>query len=266
VSAPEELLELAVGTARAAARLIESASARGVTVTATKSSAVDVVTESDRSAERLIRRAVLEARPDDAVLGEEGDDYAGSSGVRWIVDPIDGTVNFLYGIPQYAVSIAAEVDGEVVAGVVLNVATGAEYTATLGGPASCDGRPIAVRATVPLSERLVGTGFSYEAGLREIQAQALVRLLPRIRDIRRFGSCALDLCAVAQGSLDGYVEEGVNLWDHAAGGLIARAAGARVEAARGVGGRTIVMAAPEAGFEEFRTALGTAGYLSPDHA
>ena len=116
MTSPDELLELAVRTARSAARVIESGTARGVTVAATKSSDVDVVTESDRSAERLIRRTVLEARPDDAVLGEEGDDQAGSSGVRWIVDPIDGTVNFLYGIPQYAVSIAAEVDGEVVAG------------------------------------------------------------------------------------------------------------------------------------------------------
>lgn len=261
---PDELLELAVRTARSAARLIESGAARGVTVAATKSSDVDVVTDSDRSAERLIRRTVLEARPDDAVLGEEGDDEPGSSGVRWVVDPIDGTVNFLYGIPQYAVSIAAEVDGEVVAGVVLNVATGAEYTATLGGPAYCNGRPITVRATVPLAERLIGTGFSYEADQREVQARALVRLLPRIRDIRRFGSCALDLCGVAQGSLDGYVEEGVNLWDHAAGGLIARSAGARVETDRGVGGRLIVLAAPEAGFDEFRTALADAGYLAAE--
>jgi myo-inositol-1(or 4)-monophosphatase len=260
-----ELLALAVRTAREAARIIESGAARGVTVAATKSSDVDVVTESDRSSERLIRRALLGARPDDAVVGEEGDDEPGTSGVRWIVDPIDGTVNFLYGIPQYAVSIAAEVDGEVVAGVVLNVATGDEYTATSDGPAQRNGAPIRVRATVPLHERLIGTGFSYEARQREIQAAVLLRLLPRIRDIRRFGSCALDLCAVAQGSLDGYVEEGVNLWDYAAGGLVAKAAGARVETDRGVGGRPIVLAAPEAGFEEFRVAVAEAGYLAaPD--
>jgi myo-inositol-1(or 4)-monophosphatase len=237
-----------------------------VEVAATKSSDVDVVTESDRSAERLIRRSLLAARPDDAVLGEEAQgsqsDEAGTSGVRWIVDPIDGTVNFLYGIPQYAVSIAAELEGEVVAGVVLNAATGAEYTATLGGTARRDGVPIRVRATVPLHERLIGTGFSYEARQREIQAATLLRLLPRIRDIRRFGSCALDLCGVAQGSLDGYLEEGVNLWDHAAGGLIAQAAGARVETDRGVGGRLIVIAAPEAGFDEFRRAVAESGYLA----
>ena len=258
----DELLDLAVSTARAAARLVEAGAARGVEVTATKSSDVDVVTESDRSAERLIRRSLLEARPDDAVLGEEGDDEPGTSGVRWIVDPIDGTVNFLYGIPQYAVSIAAEVDGEVVAGVVLNAATGVKYTATLGGAAERDGVPIRVRAVVPLAERLIGTGFSYEARQREIQAATLLRLLPRIRDIRRLGSCALDLCAVAQGSLDGYLEEGVNLWDHAAGGLIARAAGAQVETYPGVGGRPILLAAPAGGFEEFRSAVGQAGYLA----
>ena len=262
MSLPDELLELAVTTARSAGRMVEAGAARGVEVTATKSSAVDVVTESDRSAEQLIRRTLLDARPDDAVLGEEGDDQSGTSGVRWIVDPIDGTVNFLYGIPQYAVSIAAEHDGTVVAGVVLNVATGAEYTATLGGPAHRDGVPIRVRSVVPLAERLIGTGFSYEARQREVQAAALLRLLPRIRDIRRFGSCALDLCAVAQGSLDGYMEEGVNLWDHAAGGLVARMAGARVETDRGIGGREIVIAAPEDGFDEFRSAIAEAGYLA----
>jgi myo-inositol-1(or 4)-monophosphatase len=185
VTSHEKLLELAVGSARAAARMIESGAARGAEVAATKSSDVDVVTETDRSAERLIRRSLLEARPDDAVLGEEGDDQAGTSGVRWIVDPIDGTVNFLYGIPQYAVSIAAELEGEVVAGVVLNAATGAEYTATLDGPALRSGAPIRVRSVVPLAERLVGTGFSYEADQRQIQAATLLHLLPRIRDIRR---------------------------------------------------------------------------------
>jgi myo-inositol-1(or 4)-monophosphatase len=263
---PSELLSLAVTTARSAGRMIQAGAARGVEVTATKSSDVDVVTESDRSAERLIRRTLLEARPDDAVLGEEAEgeqsDEPGTSGVRWIVDPIDGTVNFLYGIPHYAVSIAAELEGEVVAGVVLNVATGAEYTATLGGVALRSGAPIRVRAVVPLAERLIGTGFSYEARQRQIQAAALLRLLPRIRDIRRFGSCALDLCAVAEGSLDGYLEEGVNLWDHAAGGLVARAAGARVESERGVGGRPLLIAAPENGFEELRTAIAEAGYLA----
>jgi len=257
---PAELLDLAVDVAREAAELVREARARGVTVAATKSSEVDVVTEADRASEELIRERLVAARPDDAVLGEEGDDRAGTSGVRWVVDPIDGTVNFLYGVPAYAVSIAAERDGEVVAGVVLNVATGTTYTATVDGPALRDGEPISVRPDAPLSQRLVATGFNYDAGLRERQAQALVRLLPQVRDIRRIGACSLDLCGVAEGTVDGYVEEGVNLWDHAAGGLVAERAGARVEVGTGVLGRRLVIAAPTGGFDVLRRALVDAGY------
>ena len=262
-----ELLEVARAAARSAAAIISSSTARGITVATTKSSPVDVVTEADRSAERLIRKEIGQARPDDAFVGEEGDDVAGTSGVRWIIDPVDGTVNLLYGIPQYAVSIAAEVDGEVVAGVVRNAATGVEYSAYVdesgGLHAERDGHPIRVRATVPLAERLVGTGFSYVPEQREVQARTLVHLITRVRDIRRLGSCALDLCGVAEGSLDGYVEEGVNLWDHAAGALVARAAGATVEIGTGVAGRPLVICAPEQGFSEFRDAIAAAGYLSP---
>ena len=261
-----DLLDLATGAARSAAAIIRSSTARGITVAATKSSSVDVVTEADRSAERLIRREIGQARPDDAFLGEEGDDVPGTSGVRWIIDPVDGTVNLLYGIPQYAVSIAAELHGEVVAGVVLNVATGVEDTAWTDESgelhAERDGHPIRVRATVPLAERLVSTGFAYDAGLRELQARALVNLIGHVRDIRRLGSCALDLCGVAEGTLDAYVEEGVNLWDHAAGALIARAAGATVEIGTGTGGNTAVICAPTPGFPEFRDAIAAAGYLS----
>ena len=261
-----ELLDVAVRTARAATELIRAGREQGVTVAGTKSTVVDVVTEVDRASERLIRKLIATERPDDAFLGEEGDDVPGSSGVRWIVDPVDGTVNLLYGIPQYAVSIAAEVDGEVVAGVVLNAATGAEYTAYVATDATAyafrDGESLRVRDTVPLGERLVSTGFGYDAGLRELQARALVHLLPRVRDIRRLGSCALDLCGVAEGSLDAYVEEGVNLWDHAAGGLVARAAGATTEVTTGSGGRMLIMAAPAAGFAEFREAVATAGFLA----
>jgi myo-inositol-1(or 4)-monophosphatase len=262
----QALLAVAVDAARAAAELVRARAQGEVTVAATKSSDVDVVTEADRSAELLIRERLVTNRPDDAVLGEEGDDLPGTSGVRWVVDPIDGTVNFLYGLPQYAVSIAAEVDGEVVAGVVVNIATGVEFTAYVeedGGIRSCrDGQPIRVRATVPLGQRLVSTGFGYDARLRELQAEALVRLIPQIRDIRRLGSCALDLCHVAEGTLDGYVEEGVNLWDHAAGGLVAQGAGATVEVTTGVGGRRLVLCAPTDGFDELRTAVAASGYLT----
>jgi myo-inositol-1(or 4)-monophosphatase len=260
-----ELAAIALGVARSAADLVRGRAARGVSVADTKSSEVDIVTEADRASEELIRRLVRQRRPDDAFLGEEGADETGTTGVRWIVDPIDGTVNFLYGLPQYAVSIAVERAGEVVAGVVLNAATGTEYVAHVvaGGPdvATRDGDPIGVRAPAPLSQRLVATGFNYDAGLREIQARAMVHLLPRVRDIRRLGSCALDLCHVADGSLDAYVEEGVNLWDHAAGGLVARVAGARTELTVGAGGRDLLMCAPTHGFQEFRKAVRDAGFL-----
>ena len=262
----EALLGVAVDAARAAAELVRSGARSEVRVAATKSSDVDVVTEADRSAEALIRARFAESRPDDAILGEEGDDVPGSSGVRWVIDPIDGTVNFLYGLPQYAVSIAAELHGEVVAGVVLNIATGAEFTAYVDESGATrsrrDGEPIRVRETVPLGQRLVSTGFGYDAHLRELQARALVHLLPRIRDIRRLGSCALDLCHVAEGTLDGYVEEGVNLWDHAAGGLVAQGAGAVVEVTTGVGGGRLILCAPAAGFDELRMVVVAAGYLA----
>ncbi len=257
------LAHLALDTARAAADLVRGRAERGVSVAATKSSDVDVVTEADRATETMIRDRIRAARPDDAFLGEEGDDETGTSGVRWIIDPIDGTVNFLYGLPQYAVSIAAEVEGEVVAGAVLDVAKRTEYVARPGAEgvvALRDGRPIAVRGPAPLSQRLIGTGFSYQSEVRAVQAAAVARLLPTIRDVRRLGSCALDLCHVAEGLLDGYVEEGVNLWDHAAAGLIARAAGARTQELPGAGGMTLLVCAPDHGFDEFLEAVRGTGF------
>ncbi|MBC9731962.1 inositol monophosphatase family protein [Nocardioides marmotae] len=267
----EQLRDVALEAARAAVEVVREHAARGVGVAATKTSEVDVVTEADRASETLVRAMLRERRPDDAVLGEEGDDVPGTSGVRWVVDPIDGTVNFLYGIPQYAVSVAAEVtrpDGtaEVVAGVVVNAATGTEYVAHVAADgtatATRDGAPIRVAPPTPLGRRLVATGFSYDAGLRELQARALVRLLPRVRDVRRLGACSLDLCHVAEGLVDAYVEEGIHLWDHAAGGLVARAAGARTELLTGVGGRDLMVAAPAHGFDEFRAAVVASGYAA----
>ena len=267
------LADLALDVAREAAALVRSRS-EGVTVAATKSSEVDPVTEVDRACEELVRGRLAAARPDDAVLGEEGDDRPGTSGVRWIVDPIDGTVNFLYGLPQHAVSIAAEVTAEdgtatVVAGVVLEIPSGTEYAARLDADgilrATCDGRPLQVRSRVPLSQRLIGTGFSYDAALRARQGEALARLLPRVRDVRRLGSCALDLCLVARGGLDGYLEEGTSLWDHAAAGLVARAAGARLEITPGVGGRDLVVCGPDDGFEELWQAVHEAGFTAVSH-
>lgn len=255
------LLDIALTVAREAAALVREHRQSPVTVAATKSSDVDVVTEADRASEDLIRRRISQLRPDDAFLGEETGTTHGSTGVRWIVDPIDGTVNFLYDLPQYAVSIAAEVDGRTEAGVVINAATGVEYAAARGHGATRDGRPIGVRAPAPLAQRLVLTGFWYDAELRAAQAAALVHLLPRVRDIRRMGSCALDLCHVAEGAADGYVEEGPQPWDHAAGLLIAEEAGARSELATGVGGGTAVVCAPDHGFDEFRAAVADAGFV-----
>lgn len=263
-----ELLALAQEAARAAADLVRERAARTVEVAATKSTDTDVVTEADRASEELIRRIVAAKRPHDAFLGEEGDDVEGSSGVRWIVDPIDGTVNFLYGIPRYAVSVAAERDGVVVAGVVIDVARGIEFTGYVDADGAIvsrrDGRPITVAAEAPLHRSLLATGFGYDASLRRLQAQCLVRLLPQVRDIRRAGSCALDVCDVAQGAFDGYLEEGVHLWDHAAAGLIAEGAGARVEVATGLGGGRLLLVAPEHGFDRLREAALAAGYFAQE--
>lgn len=264
MSEAEELRDIALTVAREAASLVRRHSGDPVAV-ATKSSEVDPVTEADTASEDLIRRRLAELRPGDGFLGEESGLTEGLSegatGVVWVVDPLDGTVNFLYEIPQYAVSIAATVDGGTVAGVVVNAATGTEYTAARGHGAARDGVPIEVRPDVPLARRLLLTGFWYDAELRAVQGRALARLLPRIRDIRRLGSCALDLCHVAEGSADGYVEEGTSPWDHAAGLLIATEAGARGELLEGAGGTTAVVCGPAAGYDALRDAVREAGFL-----
>jgi myo-inositol-1(or 4)-monophosphatase len=238
---PDQLLALAVDVAQEAAALVARGRASAADDVDVKSSPVDVVTAVDRASEELVVGRLLAARPDDGVMGEEGADRAGTSGVRWVVDPIDGTVNFLYDLPAYAVSIAAEVDGEVRAGVVLNVATGELFTATSGGGAfsSSPSRPEPVRLTgsrpASLEQTLVATGFGYRVEQRRAQGAVVARLLPQVRDIRRFGSAALDLCAVAAGRVDAYYELDLNPWDHAAGGLVAAEAGLVLS---GLGGRS----------------------------
>lgn len=259
----DELLELAVAIAREAAALVRSSRTEGVEVAATKSSATDIVTAADQASEELIRTRILAARPDDGVLGEEGSDLVGGSGVRWIVDPIDGTVNYAHGLPCYAVSIGVEVDGEPAVGVVVNPATGVEYTGVAGRGAWRDGTPIHAADPVPLARALVGTGFSYRRDLRVIQTRTFATLLPEIADIRRMGSCALDLCAVADGTLDGYVEEGIGgAWDYAAGRVIAAEAGARTEVLTGVGGSILVVAAPAASYDGFRALVEDCGFVA----
>ncbi len=240
---PVALLDLATPVARRAGELIRRRPAD--LQVDTKSTPTDVVTAVDGAAERLIVDALLAARPHDGVLGEEGAGAAGTSGVRWVIDPIDGTVNYLYGIPAYAVSIGAEYAGHVVAGVVLDVVANQVYTATVGGGAACEGRALHASGVTELGQSLIGTGFAYDSVQRAAQAQVLTGVLPRIRDIRRIGSCALDLCAVAAGRLDGYYEWGPSLWDYAAGGLIAREAGARTSAISG----GLVVAAPPGIFD-----------------
>ena len=257
----DELRDLALATAREAGGLILRLRAEGVEVAGTKSSATDIVTLADEAAEAMVKERLLGARPDDGLVGEEGDDLRGTSGVVWIVDPIDGTVNYLYGLPHFAVSIAAEVDGEVVAGVVVAPALDLEYVATLGGGATCNGRPVRPRPAVPLAERLVATGFSYEQSARSRQAGYIAHLLPRVRDLRRLGSCALDLCGVASGTLDAYVEEGAHIWDHAAAGLVVLEAGGILEVGRSPGGKRLLICAPRDGFGEFREVVVEAGFV-----
>ncbi len=258
----EELLALAREVALEAAGLVRERRAGHVEVADTKSSATDVVTEADRAAEELIYGRLTTARPGDGFLGEEGASAESSTGVTWVVDPIDGTVNFLYGIPQYAVSVAAQRDGDTVAGVVVNVADGEVFTATRGGGAYAGDRALRVRDVVPLPQRLVATGFSYVRETRTLQAAAVGRLLAEVRDVRRQGSAALDLCAVAAGRMDAYVEEGVQPWDVAAGSLIAAEAGARVETRGGAGGNPCVLAAPQDGFDDFAALARTCGFFS----
>src|SRR4051812_48350793 len=225
-----ELLGLAVATAREAAAVVARGRGAAGEQLDVKSSPVDMVTAVDRASEELVVGRLLGARPDDGLLGGEGGERPGSTGGRWIVDPIDGTTNFVYGLPAYAVSIAAEVDGRVRAGAVLNAATGELFTATLGGGArlQAPGRePVSLRCGSPpsLEQALVATGFGYQVEQRRAQGAVVARLLPEVRDIRRFGSAALDLCSAAAGRVDAYYELNLNPWDHAAGALVAREAG-----------------------------------------
>ena len=256
------LLDLARRIALQAAEFAFDARRGGVSVAATKSSPVDIVTAVDRDTEALIRRLVLEARPDDGIVGEEDDARIGTSGVNWVVDPIDGTVNFLYGVPAWAVSVAVVAGSTdpahwtALAGVVVNPSTGEVFEARAGGGARLDGGRLQVNADVPLSHALVGTGFSYSSEARRAQAEVLLELLPRVRDIRRMGSAALDLCAVASGRLDAYYERGLNPWDHAAGALIAQEAGARVGGpGGGAGSVELVLAAAPGLYGELAEAL-----------
>jgi myo-inositol-1(or 4)-monophosphatase len=233
------LTELAERLARSAGDLIRATSPERVQVAATKSSDVDPVTAMDLASETHLRALLAEHRPQDGVLGEEHGLEPGTSGLTWVLDPIDGTVNYLYGVPAFAVSVGV-VAGEPdparwtpVAGCVHAVADGRTYTAGRGQGAFRDGRRLEVNPARPLATSLVGTGFGYLEQRRRAQGRVLAALLPQVRDIRRIGSAALDLCRVAEGSLDAHYERGLNPWDLAAGQIIAIEAGAQVSGLRG---------------------------------
>jgi myo-inositol-1(or 4)-monophosphatase len=188
-----------------------------------------MVSDLDRASETVIRAVIGERRPGDAFLGEEGDRTTGTTGVRWIVDPLDGTTNFLYGFPVWSVSVAAERDGAVVAGVVFDPVHDELWTAVRGEGAACNEVPLETLADdAELATALVATGFAYAAETRAGQGRVAAYLLPRVRDVRRAGSAALDLCWVAAGRVDAYFESGTHVWDRAAGSLIAAEAGAWV--------------------------------------
>jgi len=229
---PQDLLALATDLARRAGALALSMHA-GLDDPDTKSSPTDVVTAADRASEALLVEGIRSARPGDGVLGEEGADDVGTTGVRWVVDPVDGTVNYLYGLPQWAVSIGVEVDGRTVAGVVLNPVADELFAAVLGGGATLNGTPLRCTVATELSQSLVATGFGYDARRRTAQAAVVQHVLPAVRDLRRMGAGALDLCSVAAGRVDGYYEQGMQPWDMSAGLLIATEAGARVGGLRG---------------------------------
>lgn len=224
-----ELLQLATALATEAGTAVVAAREKAVATATTKSSPTDPVTEGDRLAEAIVVAGITERRPDDGIVGEEGTEQTGTTGVVWYIDPIDGTTNYLYGIPAYAVSIGAAVDGVMTAAVVLNPVNAEVFAAQLGAGATLNGEPIAVSSPTALGSSLVATGFGYKAERRKHQAATLAEVLPHIRDMRRIGSAALDLCNVACGRVDAYYELGLNSWDFAAGWLIAAEAGAIVD-------------------------------------
>jgi len=248
-----ELLEIARSIALEAGALAAQRRSAGVAVAASKTSTEDIVTFADRETEALIRCRLKEARPDDGFFGEESGAEAGTSGLTWVVDPIDGTVNFFYGIAQWAVSIAV-VEGDpdpatwrALAGVVANPITGEVFSAAAGNGAFLGPKQIRVAEPVALDQALIGTGFSYRSAVRVEQGAVIAGLVPQVRDIRRIGSASLDLCNVACGRLNAYFERELNPWDHAAGALIATEAGAIVAGAHGApAGKELLLAAEPA--------------------
>jgi myo-inositol-1(or 4)-monophosphatase len=242
-----DLLALAERAARVAGELLSTRVSREATGLAYKSSSTDPVSDADRDAETAILQLLHAERPEDAVLGEEGASASGTSGLRWVIDPLDGTVNYLYAQPAFAVSIACEDEEGTLVGVVHQPLSGETFTALRGGGAFVNGRPIAVNRPESLARALIATGFSYEPERRALQGAIAARLLPQIRDVRRAGSAALDLAWVACGRLDGYYEHGLNEWDWAGGALLVSEAGGALRRLPAVDGlpEGLVAGAPE---------------------
>ena len=260
----EDLTALAVDIAQEAGELARTRRAEGVAIAATKTNIADIVTEADREVEALVRRRLASERPADGFLGEESGAGDGDSSVTWVVDPIDGTVNYAYGIPSYAVSIAAVTgpptpDGwTAIAGAVFNPAAGEMFTATRGGGALLNGAPIRVNAGAGAAGALLATGFGYDPATHAGDLARVQRVMSIARDIRRICAASLDLAFVASGRLDGYFERGLNPWDHAAGALLVVEAGGVVGGGpHGAPGREMTIAAGPELFDDLaRLAFG----------
>jgi myo-inositol-1(or 4)-monophosphatase len=254
----DELLDLAAAAASDAAELLVGALHVARATVETKSSATDMVTEMDRASEALLRDRLLGARPADGFLGEETGESPGTSGLRWVCDPLDGTTNYLYGHAGFNVSVAAEDEDGVVVGVVVDPLQSDLFTAARGGGARRNG--VAIRCSSKgageLATALCATGFAYDPARRRLQAQVLAKVLPAVRDIRRVGAAAVDLCSVAAGRVDAYWERGLARWDLAAGSLIAAEAGATVAGDDDLG---FTLAAPSGLFAPLRDLLVDAG-------
>jgi len=235
-----ELLDLALRVGKKAAQLL---SARpDVLEVSTKSSDVDIVTQMDKASEALIVSSILAERPHDGMIGEEGADRESTSGITWVIDPLDGTVNYFYGLPGWNVSIAAKDKDGVVVGVVVSPTIDSTWWATRGGGSFLNGKKLQCNDPVELNRTMLATGFAYESDKRLLQIDLIGKLLPQIRDIRRIGAAAVDLSFVGSGKVDAYFESGLNEWDIAAGGLIAQEAGA-ILSSHVVGGQSFTLAA-----------------------
>lgn len=263
----DPLLALAERVALSAGELLLDGLTRDQIAIRTKSTATDLVTDIDRESERLVVGSLLAARPDDGVIGEEGTHVEGTSGVTWVLDPLDGTTNYVYGHPGFSVSIGAVIDGEPVLGVVVDPLHDDLFSARLGGGARRNSAPIRCSGASDLATALVATGFAYDAATRVEQATAVASLIGSIRDIRRMGGAAVDLCSVACGRVDAYFERGLQAWDRVAGTVIAREAGVVV---RGVHeddpGTGLLVAAPPALFAPLVELLVASGASPRDGA